>query len=134
MEKVEHPSFYITCVLIEAFMMGSTCAFLCSCAAFASFLLRFSFCSSSGRPLALFLGVSVLVCPLVGVEGALFSFRGLILIWGSLCGVRRRLDLRGLLLAGESGRSPRGFLRGVRLMVASDAGSVCFLLEGVDKF
>lgn len=114
--------------------MGSTWTFLWGCAAFASSLLRFSFCSASLTclTLALLLGVSALVSALLGVEGPWFGFWGLILLWVPVSGLRRRLDLRGLLSAGDSGRSARSFLRGVRLMKASAAASTCFLLGGAD--
>lgn len=88
------------------------------------------------RTLEPLLGVSALVCPLVGVEGGWPVLRGLILtalVWIGVWGLRRRLDLRGLSVTGEAGgRSVRNFLRGVRLMLEAAADAVCFRFVGVE--
>lgn len=127
-QRGEFNSFiYITCVLIVASS---------SVLPTRSFCLIWAPSSLGCRTLEPLLGVSALVCPLVGVEGGWPVLRGLILtalVWIGVWGLRRRLGLRGLSATGEAGgRSVRNFLRGVRLMPEAAADAVCFRLVGVD--
>lgn len=131
---VSNSCVYITCVLLQLFIEDSKSASLCRSVRLFRCIWASSSCllGCTFEPLPC---VSTLTCPLVGVAGGRLILRGLILmvlVWLGVGSWQLRLDLRGLASAGETGRSERGFLRGVRLMLASTS-AVCFLFVDVDS-